>query len=292
MCIFGGQSMYCCRLIDVLTKRYAHPNPCNLWIYLKQEKRRKEKDQGLCSLQMCLRQEFWDREIILDCPSNSNCNHSVLLKGRQRQIWQKRRQCDHQAEIVLKWSQAKKRLIFIKRGSSNKQILPWSLWGEHDPSGTLILVFWPSELRESIILNFLRFKPPNFWRFITVATESLGVDLRVVGGTQGYAWSLLRAVWGYNGGIRKCLGAVRAIKGKIEVVLGESPEDDSQRFGGIIGSPWKVVWVVQLEKIGKCFVGVLHVELPLGIQGEIGSRTPPCTNTKMQGCTSPLYKMT
>ena len=108
ICIFGGQGVYCFRLFDVLTKRYAHPNPCNLWIYLKWEKRRKEKDQGLCSLQMWLRQEFWDGEIILDCPSDSSCNYSVLLRGRQRQIWQKRRQCDHQAEIVLKWPQAKK----------------------------------------------------------------------------------------------------------------------------------------------------------------------------------------
>ena len=186
---------------------------------------------------------------------------------------------------------SQKRRIFIKRGSSNKQILPWSLWGEHDPAGTLILVFWLSELKESIISNFLHFKPLNLWWFITVATGRLGVDLRVVGWTQGYAWSLLRAVWGYNEGIGKCLGAVGAVKGKTKVVLRGSTGDDSRRCAGTVGSLWTVVWVVQLEKIGKCFVSVLHVQSPLGIQGEIGSRTPPCTNTKIQGCISPLYKI-
>lgn len=53
---------------------------------------------------------------------------------------------------------------------------------------------------------------------------------------------------------------------------------------------WKVVWVVQLEKIGKCFVSVLHVQLPLGIKGDWFQDTP-MHKYQNQECISPLYKM-
>ena len=198
-------------------------------------------------------------------------------------MWPSSRDCTEMAT-------SQKRLIFIKRGSSNKQILPWILWGEHDPAGTLILVFCLSELKEPIILNFLHFKPPNLWWFITVATGSLGVDLRVVGGTQGYAWSLLRAFWGYNEGIRKCLGAIGDIKGKIEVVLKESPEDDSQRFRGIVGSPQKVVWVVQW-RILENVLGVYYMySCPLVSKGRLVLGHPHVQISKSKDAQVPYIK--
>ena len=79
------------------------------------------------------------------------------------------------------------------------------------------------------------------------------------------------------------MGTVGAIKGKTEVGLGESPEGGLEVWflkgglGGTVGENWKM------------FCGCSCMSL--GIHGEIGSRTPPCVNTKIQGCASSLYKM-
>lgn len=78
---------------------------------------------------------------------------------------------------------------------------------------------------------------------------------------------------------------------KIEVVLKESPEDDSQRFQGIVGSPRKVVWVVQWRILENVFGVYYMYSRPLVSKGRLVLGHPRAQISKSKDAQVPYIKL-
>ena len=89
-----------------------------------------------------------------------NTSTSVLLAGRQREIWQQGRRQQRQQRWTLEWHGTNRGMLAPTRSWKRQgRIRSWRLCGERSPASVLVLDFGPPELWKS---KFVLFQTTKF----------------------------------------------------------------------------------------------------------------------------------